>query len=97
VAPVKRTTVGQRKVAWDIDVMRVPYPLGFFAKGMDGRIDDPKASAAGAAQGVALVSELGRVVVLGEATMLTSVLVRANGSTQHFGMGIRTAMTASWR
>jgi len=24
-------------------VLRVPYPLGFFAKGMDGRIDDPKA------------------------------------------------------
>jgi hypothetical protein len=24
-------------------VMRVPYPLGFFAKGMDGRVDDPKA------------------------------------------------------
>ncbi|HLK50273.1 MAG TPA: carboxypeptidase-like regulatory domain-containing protein [Bryobacteraceae bacterium] len=24
-------------------VMRVPYPLGFFAKGMDGRIDDTKA------------------------------------------------------
>jgi hypothetical protein len=24
-------------------VMRVPYPLGFFAKGMDGRFDDPKA------------------------------------------------------
>ncbi len=24
-------------------VMRVPYPLGFFAKGMDGRIDDPRA------------------------------------------------------
>jgi hypothetical protein len=23
-------------------VMRVPYPLGFFAKGLDGRIDDPK-------------------------------------------------------
>jgi hypothetical protein len=23
-------------------VMRVPYPLGFFAKGMDGRIDNPK-------------------------------------------------------
>jgi hypothetical protein len=22
--------------------LRVPYPLGFFAKGMDGRIDDPK-------------------------------------------------------
>ena len=24
-------------------VMRVPYPIGFFAKGMDGRIDDPNA------------------------------------------------------
>jgi len=24
-------------------VMRVPYPLGYFAKGMDGRIDDPNA------------------------------------------------------
>ena len=24
-------------------IMRVPYPLGFFAKGMDGRIDDSKA------------------------------------------------------
>ena len=23
--------------------MRVPYPMGYFAKGMDGRIDDPKA------------------------------------------------------
>ena len=23
-------------------VMRVPYPLGYFAKGMDGRVDDPK-------------------------------------------------------
>jgi hypothetical protein len=23
-------------------VMRVPYPMGFFAKGMDGRVDDPK-------------------------------------------------------
>ena len=23
--------------------MRVPYPLGFYAKGMDGRIDDPNA------------------------------------------------------
>jgi hypothetical protein len=45
------------------------------------------ASAAGAAQGVALGSGRGRVVVLGEATMLTAVLVRANGSTQRFGMG----------
>ncbi len=24
-------------------VLRVPYPMGFFAKNMDGRIDDPKA------------------------------------------------------
>jgi hypothetical protein len=24
-------------------VVRVPYPIGFFAKGLDGRIDDPKA------------------------------------------------------
>ena len=23
--------------------LRVPYPMGFFAKGMDGRIDDPNA------------------------------------------------------
>jgi hypothetical protein len=54
------------------------------------RENEPRAesaSAAGAAQGVALASGRGRVVVLGETTMLTSVLVRANGSTQHFGMG----------
>lgn len=24
-------------------ILRVPYPLGFYAKGLDGRIDDPKA------------------------------------------------------
>jgi len=24
-------------------ILRVPYPLGFFAKGMDGRIDDANA------------------------------------------------------
>jgi hypothetical protein len=24
-------------------VLRVPYPIGFFAKGLDGRVDDPKA------------------------------------------------------
>ena len=24
-------------------ILRVPYPMGFFAKGLDGRIDDPKA------------------------------------------------------
>jgi hypothetical protein len=30
-------------------MMRVPYPLGFFAKGLDGRIDDPNAGAGRAA------------------------------------------------
>ena len=44
-------------------------------------------SAAGAAQGVALEAGRGRVVVLGEATMLTAVRVRVNGTTQRFGMG----------
>ena len=24
-------------------VLRVPYPMGYYAKGMDGRIDDPNA------------------------------------------------------
>ena len=24
-------------------MLRVPYPMGFFAKGLDGRIDDPNA------------------------------------------------------
>ncbi|MGH9309392.1 MAG: carboxypeptidase-like regulatory domain-containing protein, partial [Vicinamibacterales bacterium] len=24
-------------------ILRVPYPMGFYAKGMDGRIDDPRA------------------------------------------------------
>jgi hypothetical protein len=24
-------------------LLRVPYPLGFYAKGLDGRIDDPNA------------------------------------------------------
>jgi hypothetical protein len=44
-------------------------------------------SAAAAAQGIALESGQGRVVVLGETIMLTSVLVRAKGTTQRFGMG----------
>ena len=30
--------------------LRVPYPMGFFAKGVDGRIDDPK-QAAGRVEG----------------------------------------------
>ena len=24
-------------------MLRIPYPMGFFAKGLDGRIDDPNA------------------------------------------------------
>jgi len=31
------------KVGDDMVTMRVPYPLGFYAKGMEGRIDDPDA------------------------------------------------------
>ena len=29
------------KESGEFTILRVPYPLGFFAKGMDGRIDDP--------------------------------------------------------
>jgi len=32
-------------------VIRVPYPLGFYAKGLDGRIDDPNGGGLGAASG----------------------------------------------
>jgi catechol 2,3-dioxygenase-like lactoylglutathione lyase family enzyme len=32
---------GSKELSWVN--MRVPYPLGFFAKWMDGRIDDPNA------------------------------------------------------
>jgi hypothetical protein len=27
----------------DVITMRVPYPLGFYTRGLDGRIDDPRA------------------------------------------------------
>jgi hypothetical protein len=30
-----------RVCEWKFVTMRVPYPMGFFSKGMDGRIDDP--------------------------------------------------------
>ena len=30
------------KQSGEFTTLRVPYPLGFFAKGMDGRIDDPQ-------------------------------------------------------
>jgi hypothetical protein len=32
-------------------VLRVPYPLSFYAKGLDGRIDDPNAGWDGAGCG----------------------------------------------
>ena len=32
-------------------VLRVPYPLGFYSRGLDGRIDDPKAAGRAAASG----------------------------------------------
>jgi hypothetical protein len=31
------------KVGDEMVTLRVPYPLGFYAKGMEGRIDDPNA------------------------------------------------------
>jgi hypothetical protein len=36
-------------------LMRIPYPMGFYAKGLDGRIDDPNAGwlADGRRQGLA--------------------------------------------
>jgi hypothetical protein len=43
-------------------------------------------SAAGLAQGVALEFSKGRVVVLGEAAMLTSQVARSGGRVFHFGM-----------
>jgi len=39
-------------------VLRVPYPLSFYAKGMDGRIDDPNAAWKG--RGVWTTSAAGR-------------------------------------
>ena len=39
-------------------VLRVPYPLGFYSRGMDGRIDDPNARLEGARPLRRLRSEL---------------------------------------
>ena len=33
----------ERLAARDFLTFRVPYPMGFYAKGMDGRIDDARA------------------------------------------------------
>jgi hypothetical protein len=40
-------------------VLRVPYPLGFFSRGMDGRIDDPN----GGWKGRALYADYGQNAV----------------------------------
>jgi hypothetical protein len=36
-------------------MLRIPYPLGFFAKGLDGRIDDPARAGKAAGCGVRAV------------------------------------------
>ena len=36
-------TIAARAGQWRVVNLRVPYPMGFFAKWMDGRIDDPDA------------------------------------------------------
>jgi hypothetical protein len=46
--PIANGTTSDALLALDPDsgewvVMRVPYPLGFYSRGMDGRIDDPSA------------------------------------------------------
>ena len=35
--------MGVRRSYAEMVVLRVPYPMGFYAKGLDGRIDDPDA------------------------------------------------------
>ena len=44
--PIAAGTTSDALLALDPDsgewtVMRVPYPLGFYTRGMDGRVDDP--------------------------------------------------------
>ena len=44
--PIATGTTSDALLALDPDsgewvVMRVPYPLGFYSRGLDGRIDDP--------------------------------------------------------
>jgi hypothetical protein len=46
--PIANGTTSDALLALDPDsgewvVMRVPYPLGFYSRGLDGRIDDPDA------------------------------------------------------
>ncbi|MDP6244928.1 MAG: carboxypeptidase regulatory-like domain-containing protein, partial [Myxococcota bacterium] len=46
--PIAAGTTSDALLALDADsgewiVMRVPYPLGFYTRGMDGRVDDPNA------------------------------------------------------
>ena len=37
------TTVGREEHAGKMVTLWVPYPIGYYIKGMDGRIDDPNA------------------------------------------------------
>ena len=41
--PPTSTTASSRFKDGQMVMLRIPYPLGFFAKGLDGRIDDPNA------------------------------------------------------
>jgi hypothetical protein len=46
--PIANGTTSDALLAWDPEAkrmvtLRVPYPLGFYTRGLDGRIDDPKA------------------------------------------------------
>lgn len=52
--PIATGTSSDSLLALDPDtgkwvVMRVPYPMGFYSRGLDGRIDDPKAGWKGSA------------------------------------------------
>lgn len=46
--PIANGTTSDSLIAWlpdqsEMITLRVPYPLGFYTRGLDGRIDDPKA------------------------------------------------------
>ncbi len=46
--PIANGTTSDSLIAWlpdksEMVTLRVPYPLGFYTRGLDGRIDDPKA------------------------------------------------------
>ncbi len=46
--PIANGTTSDSLIAWlpessEMVTLRVPYPLGFYTRGLDGRIDDPEA------------------------------------------------------